>query len=157
MGDHIFKLPSVYTRRVFGNVHGGPRFLPEVLRFLDRNHTPPYVSNVAEVRHVALPAASTPSSPGDIERVLILASDGLVDLGTWPDGNDSGGKAMELAQRWIERAVHGGGEEARLPMRALSVLRDALGGDDVARVSRMMTVEMMGRWTDDTTVVVQAL
>lgn len=40
---------------------------------------------------------------------------------------------------------------------ALKLLRDALGGTDTERVSRLMTVEMTFRWMDDTTILVQRL
>ncbi|KAF8830737.1 hypothetical protein HHX47_DHR2001152 [Lentinula edodes] len=40
---------------------------------------------------------------------------------------------------------------------ALSILRDALGGTDIEKVSTMMTVEMQDKWMDDTTILFEFL
>lgn len=46
---------------------------------------------------------------------------------------------------------------AQRPNAALTLLRDAIGGDDIHMVSRNLTVEMEERWMDDITVLVQMI
>jgi pyruvate dehydrogenase phosphatase len=140
IGDHILKLPVVYTHKVFGNVEGGMRALGPVLA---RIRTPPYVSARAHVEHAVPPDGA----------ILVLASDGLqglqhgrLDPQAWVASAVRPATHHERAAGW----EHGGA-------RALVVLRDALGGADGARVSAMMTAEMMDKWCDDVTVVVQRL
>jgi len=54
----MFKLPSVYTSRVFSNVKGGFRQGPEeaakVTKAVTRNLTPPYLSSVPDITHLNL-------------------------------------------------------------------------------------------------------
>ena len=143
LGDYYFKLPSVYTHRVFLNSE--PTFpSPDRVRsFIYRNISPPYVSGVPDVRHVDLVALNAS------EAFLIMGSDGLIDL----YDDDRLNVERVLAPRWVEH-VAARSKESNL---ALDLLRDALGGSDTDKVSRMVTVEMVFRWMDDTTILVQRL
>jgi pyruvate dehydrogenase phosphatase len=106
--------------------------------------TPPYLSGIPDVRHVDL-AASNLS-----EAFLIMCSDGLMDL---YDEDRLDLKGM-LAPRWVQHVAARSRGSKNL---ALDLLRDALGGSDADKVSRMITVEMTFRWMDDTTILVQRL
>ncbi|KAF9007959.1 protein serine threonine phosphatase 2C [Cyathus striatus] len=144
VGDHLFKLPSLYTQRVFMNAEPGFMFSSKVEDFLDRNLTPPYLSNRADVQFVDLKAC------GETERhFLILCSDGLLDL-----YYDSAMELQDLADLWVKYITEDNVLSQNL---ALSLLREALGGTDDEKVSRMMTVEMGTRWMDDTTIVIQKI
>jgi pyruvate dehydrogenase phosphatase len=146
LGDLTFKLPPAYTTRVFLNSDTPFLFRSDVHNWIRHNHTPPYLSNVAEVRHVPL-GTTRP-------QFLIMCSDGLLDLyrsrhssvaekaGTWVDV--VGGTMMETREIGKENL-------------ALRLLRHALGGEQRQLVSRMITVEMTDRWMDDTTILVLPL
>jgi len=62
-----------------------------------------------------------------------------------------------LAPRWVENVGDKINRDPEQRNLALSLLRDALGGEDGDKVSRMITVEMTFRWMDDTTVLVHRL
>lgn len=142
LGDFTFKLPPVYTDRVFVPVgEAGPDMAAKFAVCSSRNHTAPYMSGVPQTVHVA------PRSHGAHEALLIMCSDGLGDLS--PHRLDV---SEVLAPQWVRAA-----ERGEPGNRALAVLRDALGGDDLEKVSRSLTVEMTSRWMDDTTVLVQRL
>jgi pyruvate dehydrogenase phosphatase len=138
----------VYTRKIFGNVEGGMRSLGPVL---ERIKTPPYVSARADVEHHPL-ARLRPHG----EAILILASDGLQAL-----SDPEGGQPPVL--EWMKSVVRGASRHEDMAgwnkndHRASTILRDALGGKDDMRVSAMLNVEMMGKWCDDTTVIVQRI
>jgi len=132
-------------------MHTSPGFLAEekVRAFTKHIHTPPYVSNVPDVIHAAL-------TPG-MEKFIMLCSDGLYDLYE----EDPRSKSIEdghLASHWVnligEHTRCAPSEDRNL---ALAMLRAGLGGSDTEKVSRMINVEMLFRWMDDTTVVVQRL
>ncbi|OCH93128.1 protein serine/threonine phosphatase 2C [Obba rivulosa] len=139
VGDQLYKLPAIYGDRVFRTAMPGGHIVRTLHETLPRNLTPPYLSNAADVRHVDL------SATGAQKTVLVMASDGLV--------NQFSGEILsrDAAREWIEVAG-GAGEKP-----ALALLRRALGGDDVEKVSAMLTVEMEERWMDDTTIVVAQL
>lgn len=122
------------------NAKPGFRFSTRVDDFLGRNLTPPYVSNQADVQKVDL---------GEGDAFLILCSDGLMDLYE-PQTLD------EMAMTWVELVgatkIGGGRQNA-----ALRLLREGLGGEDGEKVSRVLTVELMEKWMDDTTVIVLSL
>ncbi|EIN03627.1 protein serine/threonine phosphatase 2C [Punctularia strigosozonata HHB-11173 SS5] len=147
VGDLQFKFPKSWTERLLMNV--GPPFqfaVADVDRFIARNLSPPYLSNVAEVQHVYL---------GDVDerprkRFLIMSSDGLYDLRSDEEEDMMVG---ELATDWME-AVAGVPEGAN---KALGLLRHALGGEDEEKISSHLTVEMMERWMDDTTILVRSI
>lgn len=127
---------------------------------MERNFTPPYLSYIPDIRHVRLtPSASTTSDTNTAgEKFLIMCSDGLTDLYFVPGESDS--KLESSAERWMQvvsaasATSTDGGDEPNL---ALALLRDAIGGNDLDKVSRYLTVEMDHRWMDDTTILVQRL
>ena len=106
--------------------------------------TPPYLSGVPDVRHVDLASANAS------EAFLIMCSDGLMDL----YDDDRLNLEHVLAPRWVGHVAAQSRDSENL---ALALLRDALGGTDTDKVSRLMTVEMTFRWMDDTTILVQRL
>lgn len=128
----------VFPTRVFDLADPSAYILTRLSVFLPRLLTPPYISSVPDVQHIAL---------GDTPRentVLVLCSDGLVDVSKAHET-----PLAEVAARWVEVAS---GNMDDKP--ALRVLRDAMGGDDNAQVSFWLTVEMDSPWVDDTTVLV---
>jgi len=145
LGDFSFKLPAPYVERVFMNQTTPGFAMPEKIRaFIHRILTPPYMTGVPDVKHVNLASLESTAS------FLILNSDGLTDL------SDDRLKLEEvLAKQWVNSVVMGySGENQNL---ALKLLREALGGSDADKVSRMITVEMTSRWMDDTTILVVRL
>ncbi|KAH7922376.1 protein serine threonine phosphatase 2C [Leucogyrophana mollusca] len=148
IGDHLFKLPSIYTERVFKNCSPGFRLSTPLNDFIGRNKTPPYLSNMADVRHVDISSSIT------ADRFLIMCSDGLVDL--YMCDNTRTGTLQTFAEGWVN-LIGGAGSQNSFSDGALRLLRDALGGDDEDRVAQMLTVEMGMKWMDDTTVLVQPL
>ncbi|KAH7922377.1 protein serine threonine phosphatase 2C [Leucogyrophana mollusca] len=148
IGDQLFKLPGVYTKRVFQNCSPGFRLSTPISDFIGRNKTPPYLSNKADVRHVNLGSSTM------AKRFLIMCSDGLVDLYMYDSART--GTLQTVVKGWVDLV---GRARSHTPSgnSALSLLRDALGGNDEDRVSQMLTVEMVWKWMDDTTVLVQPL
>ncbi|TFY54575.1 hypothetical protein EVG20_g9651 [Dentipellis fragilis] len=138
IGDHLYRLPRVWTERVFLECAEGFRTHTVVRDFIVRNMTPPYLSNVAEMRHAEL---------GRGESVLVMCSDGLTDL-YYADQNE----LQKTAKEWF--SVLDRRKEENMGLR---LLREGLGGNDDGEVAQMMTVEMFERWMDDTTVIVQRL
>ena len=150
MGDTWLKVPSIYTRRVFGE------YMPDwmtplmVEQYAARILTPPYVSDMPDVHHYAFERTLDRQ-----ESFLILSSDGLLDLydnigSTLSDG--------ETAERWVR--IVGNSlkkrKELGIPKNlAFDLLRDAIGGDDIDLASRNLTLEMDDKWMDDVTVLVQ--
>ncbi|KAK0485647.1 protein serine threonine phosphatase 2C [Armillaria novae-zelandiae] len=135
LGDHEFKLPRVYTE------------LRSVEQFIKRSFTPPYVSNIADVRHLTL----KPNSRG----CLVMCTDGLMDLF---EGESRDGGTLDIAalgRRWLE--IIGPTVWTEGTNAALRLLREGLGGTDEEKVSQMMTVERTDRWMDDTTILIQRL
>ncbi|KLO19449.1 protein serine/threonine phosphatase 2C, partial [Schizopora paradoxa] len=57
IGDHTFKLPAVYTDRIFLNARVRFKTMTPMHEVVPRIRTPPYVSNTPEVKHVALGTA----------------------------------------------------------------------------------------------------
>lgn len=121
--------------------------------FITLSLTPPYLSNVADVQHVRL-------DPGVKDgRFLILCSDGLIDLyADYSDNNEVINFGLEQLMDYIV-AVVGNRPDPDIANSnaALFLLRHALGGDNEAQVSQLLTVEMGGKWMDDVTVLVQSL
>ncbi|KAK1235803.1 hypothetical protein PQX77_000961 [Marasmius sp. AFHP31] len=164
IGDHMFKLPAVYTSRVFSNVEGGfrqgPEELAKVMKVVTRNITPPYLSSVPDVVHLNL------RDEGATHACLILCSDGLLDLYGSDKRGDSELDMAGMASPWIQMV----GEESLVPLPpskatdveanlSLRLIYNGLGGgrNDLDEMSRMITVEMENKWMDDTTVIVQGL
>ncbi|KAH9942305.1 protein serine/threonine phosphatase 2C [Epithele typhae] len=144
LGDAWLKLPAPYAALVFGHLDADWLAAEAMAQHVPRIRSPPYLSAAPDVYHRALDHGAR------VERVLVLASDGLSDL---YDGCAFG----EMAREWAG-AVGGaadagpspGGRRANL---ALALLREAIGGADAQLVSRTLTVEMEERWMDDTTIV----
>ncbi|OAX44162.1 protein serine/threonine phosphatase 2C [Rhizopogon vinicolor AM-OR11-026] len=157
IGDHIFKLPSSYTNRVFMNCVPGFRVSTKLEDLLPRIKSPPYLSALADIQHVAL----SPSTTNKCEAFLILCSDGLVDLYRYTKPRRPA--LQEIATQWVHalgERIDGkidkvGGEDNT----ALVLLRHALmgGREDPDRLAQMLTLEIPWRWMDDTTVLVQSL
>ncbi|KIK56894.1 hypothetical protein GYMLUDRAFT_46785 [Collybiopsis luxurians FD-317 M1] len=151
VGDFHYKLPQLYTDRLFMNVEPGwsrseKRF---VNSFIGRNLTPPYISNIPDVRYVNLRLDNTIGINGKERRMcLLMCTDGLADL--YEDENDEC-EETDMFRRWIEVAA---GSESN---GALALLRDALGGTDEATVSSMLTAEIYDKWMDDTTILFEFL
>lgn len=151
IGDFEFKLPRVYTERVFLNAVPGFRMSMSVLGWLDRNQTPPYMSSDADVQYLDLQRHREARE----EVVLLLASDGLIDLDDPEEKRATEGDVDLdiLAKKWME-AINTHAEEENL---ALRILRSGLGGEDTEMVSSFLTLDGEERWIDDTTILVQKL
>ncbi|KAF9451248.1 protein serine/threonine phosphatase 2C [Macrolepiota fuliginosa MF-IS2] len=151
LGDHEFKLPPIFTERVFARTNPGFSFSATNLNdFLSRNHTPPYLSNRPDVRHVSL--ADRDQSQ---EIRLIMCSDGLLDL--YSGQSEPSSKLDQLAEIWFNALDNRDKSLDAYNNLALALLRHALGGSDTEKVSRNITVEMQFRWMDDTTILVQRI
>ena len=143
------KLPAKYSRKVLSTLgeHSSSHPPGEVV---DRILTPPYLSNIPDVYYHRI-RKSRRDPVMDV--ALVLCSDGLTEL--YDDQEDK-----ETLLRWA-RIV--GPHARRCCDRpnggnvALRLLRDAIGGTDIHKVSRNLTVEMEERWMDDTTILVQHL
>ncbi|KAJ7502741.1 protein serine threonine phosphatase 2C [Mycena galericulata] len=145
VGDFLFKLPTVYTERVFMNAKPGFQFSTKIADFLGRNLTPPYLTAESDVQHVHVP------SLGATEAFLVLASDGLVDLSGDTYGYDHRDPVIG-GKKWVEVL----GRKERTGNGALYLLRDAMGQDEDA-VSSMLTIDSQKRWMDDTTILLTSL
>ncbi|THH08376.1 hypothetical protein EW145_g2739 [Phellinidium pouzarii] len=151
LGDHLFKLPVIYTGRVFMNASAGFKISTPLEEILPRIKTPPYVSATPDVNHIVLKDAFSASqadstTPNDQRRFLIMCSDGLVDLlNNEPE-----------PERWA-RVVGKALSSSDGSNAASALLRHAFGGENAVEVSRLLTVEMCERWMDDTTIVVLPL
>ena len=98
---------------------------------------------IPDIKHVDL-------STYDLDNTfLILCSDGLTDL-----SEDRLHLEEKLAPHWVNVVSRKYSYDDNL---ALALLRDAVGGDDIRKISRHITVEMTSRWMDDTTILVQRL
>ncbi|KAI9569568.1 phosphatase 2C-like domain-containing protein [Boletus coccyginus] len=150
IGDTWLKVPSVYTRRVFGEYMPDWMSPPLVEQYAGRILTPPYVSDVPDVHHYVFDTAADRQ-----ESFLILCSDGLLDI---YDNIDVTLSESGLAERWV-RIVGNSLKKRReqgLPRNlAFDLLRDAIGGGDIDLASRNLTLEMDDKWIDDVTVLVQ--
>ncbi|KAJ7113824.1 protein serine threonine phosphatase 2C [Mycena epipterygia] len=143
VGDFLFKLPMIYTTRIFLRSKPGFRFSSKIADFLPRNISPPYLSAQSDVQHVHVPSLDAS------EVFLMLASDGLVDLSGDTYGYDHRDPAIG-GRKWVE--VLGRSERESAENAALYLLRDAMGGQDEDAVSSLITVESEGRAMDDTTI-----
>jgi pyruvate dehydrogenase phosphatase len=148
IGDHVFKLPAIYTRRILANTKPGFRLRSKLNDFLPRNITPPYLSNIADVKHVKLDSSEKDG------RFLIMCSDGLIDLYMY-ESDDQNLTTLEQITDYMVTVV--GNRADPRSNAALYLLRDALGGNDEDKVSRLLTVERTDKWMDDVTVLVQSL
>jgi pyruvate dehydrogenase phosphatase len=139
-----FKLPAIYTECVLALATPPFHKNYNVSELLARNHTPPYVSNRAEVEHLDLASLGPSAMP-----VLILCSDGLVDLYSRRSKVEDIAQAV---QSWITMSACEGSNNL-----ALDLLWDALGGDGGIEVSSKIVRGMSKKRVDDTTVIVLKL
>jgi pyruvate dehydrogenase phosphatase len=142
LGDIAFKQPPEFTRRILFNLFPGFRDTSPWEEFLNRNLTPPYISSNPEVIHRRLHSA--------YPQYLILNSDGFTDL-----VEDQG--HHRLISKWARQLASGGRYTGSPSNTALRLLREALGGEDEAAVSAVLTLDMDVPWIDDITIVVQQL
>ncbi|KAJ3971079.1 protein serine threonine phosphatase 2C [Lentinula raphanica] len=174
IGDHQFKLPSIYTKRVFALAIPGmnrPEYHTELI--LNCNLTPPYVSGVPDVRYFKL--------DNNAKACLIMSSDGLLDLYGGQDWQEQHVDIADLCKTWVDligasldtdpnssSAPHQSAEP--LDNLALSLLNRGLRGptktfagdiwtddDALDRASSLLTLEYKDKWMDDTTVLVEVL
>ncbi|KAF9261951.1 protein serine/threonine phosphatase 2C [Marasmius fiardii PR-910] len=159
IGDHLFKLPSVYASRIFRNAFKGLRPGSEemIKKLMQRNLTPPYLSNVPDVEHLNL------KEEGASHGCLILCSDGLMDL--YAVG------IAAMAEIWIRMIAERSlipqisnseqiGSELDVQVNlALRLIYEGLGEcrRDEDKMSWMLTLEMDDKWMDDTTVIVEGI
>ncbi|KAF8554716.1 protein serine/threonine phosphatase 2C [Imleria badia] len=145
IGDTWLKVPSMYTRRVFGEYTPDWLTPPLVEQYAERILTPPYISDIPDVHHYVFDTTLDKQ-----ESFLILCSDGLLDL---YDNIDA-----TLSERWvriIDNALKSRMEHGSPRNLAFEFLRDAIGGGDIDLASRNLTLEMDDKWIDDVTVLVQ--
>jgi pyruvate dehydrogenase phosphatase len=119
---------------------------PQRSQVAARLHTPPYVSNIPDVFNHSL------RSPSTSRGFLILYSDGLTDLYDGMGPEDIANRLASTIGQVVDSYTGPLGRRSNLSLR---LLREALGGDDIFKVSRSLTVEMESRWMDDTTILVQ--
>ena len=82
---------------------------------------------------------------------MIMCSDGLLDL-----YDDKGFDLDDMVSIWSDIVVSGKQRDAKQNL-ALLLLRESIGGQDLEKISQMMTVDLCFRWMDDTTILVQRL
>ncbi|KAJ7491082.1 phosphatase 2C-like domain-containing protein [Mycena latifolia] len=146
LGDVPFKQPPAFTRRVLYNLAPGFADTAPWEACLARNLTPPYVSATAEITHRRLVSRAGPRP-----RYLVLASDGFADLCR------AAGPTRVLTA-WASREAAATAANAPATGNLASrLLRQAIGGEDRASVSCMLTLDMEDPWVDDTAIVVQTL
>ncbi|KAH6914487.1 protein serine threonine phosphatase 2C [Coprinopsis sp. MPI-PUGE-AT-0042] len=145
IGDHVFKLPPIYSRRIFTRCRTASKnSVKKMGDVLPRVLTPPYLSNIPEISHVKLKK----------ESILFLFSDGLFDL-----YDMAFGKATSMPGFWsyIMREALANVEAEKEEHLALKLLRHGLGGENEDRVSCWLTTQSQSRWMDDTTIVAQRM
>ncbi|KAF5327475.1 hypothetical protein D9619_004313 [Psilocybe cf. subviscida] len=143
-GDYYYKLPKIYTYKVFLNSAQLFKLQAKVETVIGRSITPPYLSAVPDVKHVDLASLNIDDA------FLILCSDGLINL-----SDDRLFLKEKLAPYWVNTVASA--QELDSDNLALALLWEGLGGDDMEKVSRHLTVEMESRWVDDTTILIQQL
>ncbi|KAJ7145381.1 protein serine/threonine phosphatase 2C [Mycena crocata] len=140
LGDTLFKLPAVYTERV------APLSMPPMHPNYDlkglaaRNLTPPYLSNLADVTHMALPQLTS-------RRLLILTSDGLFNLFS---RTKNVAQLSEAAGLWSSAAASTTGTSNM----AVDILWEALQPVDGENLYRSMVEGKYRGRVDDITIVV---
>ncbi|KAF8907859.1 phosphatase 2C-like domain-containing protein [Gymnopilus junonius] len=144
IGDTLFKLPPIYTERILAL--STPPFHENynIGALLSRNITPPYLSNISEVEHVDLSSLSSDTTP-----MLILCSDGLSDLYSRRSHRSDISRDIEM---WLTKSTPLG-----IDNLALSLLWDALGGNEGLEMASRLIKGIPGKRVDDTTVVVLQL
>ncbi|THU82130.1 hypothetical protein K435DRAFT_872634 [Dendrothele bispora CBS 962.96] len=134
-----FKLSSIYTERVFALAT--PPF-HENYRFQDlisRNMTPPYLSTTADIVH---------HRPSTANPVLVLASDGLIDLFSKTK------KTSDITQALSSWPITTDGQNTLNLDRNIDILFDALDGfTKNGLFSELVPGESSVGSIDDTTVI----
>jgi len=148
LGDYVFKLPSVFSTKVF--LLAKPGFIfraSNIDEWIGRNLTPPYLSRHPGVHHRRLLKGRDNDGADSAGRdvFLIMCSDGLADL--FRDKENVFTHWSEVVGSVVLRDDGGNA--------ALTLLRDALGGEDLHKVSAFMMLENTEGWMDDTTITVQ--
>ncbi|KAJ3806042.1 protein serine threonine phosphatase 2C [Lentinula aff. lateritia] len=154
IGDHQFKLPSIYTKRVFALTVPGMNRPDHTQIIMKRNLTPPYVSGIPEVKYVKL-------HDGTREACLLMCSDGLLDLYGGENWQEKHNNIVEVCKTWVDLV----GEKLDPSSRnfdpkenlALFLLNRGLREEALNRVSSLLTLEFKDKWMDDTTVLVEIL
>jgi len=145
LGDYVFKLPAIFATNVFLLAKPGFNFTSSSIdEWIGRNLTPPYLSHHPDIHHRHL-LKDNGDHKAECDVFLIMCSDGLTDL--YP-------KRQDVIQQWAAVVGHVL-EAASSGNAALALLRDALGGHDLAKVAAKMTLEDTEEWMDDTTITVQ--
>ncbi|THH10971.1 hypothetical protein EW145_g974 [Phellinidium pouzarii] len=151
IGDHTFKLPAVYTHKIFLNVSPGYRVPARIVEFIKRSLTPPYVSATPEIEHRMLKRKD-----GSVKRkyTLVLCSDGLTDLYLERDWRLET-VARQIARVCMNESIQNGGDvwEGLGGNLALCISKDALGSD-LNKQSLKLTIDLNFKYIDDTTVIV---
>ncbi|KAF8191592.1 phosphatase 2C-like domain-containing protein [Mycena galopus ATCC 62051] len=147
LGDVPFKQPPSFTRRILYNLAPGFSDTAPWEICLARNLTPPYISATAEITHRRI-AQCHGSPPRRRPHYLVLTSDGFTELCR------TSGRERVLAAWATREAARPAPVDGNLASR---LLRQAIGGEDRAGVSCMLTLDMEGPWVDDTAIVVQTL
>ncbi|KZP34532.1 protein serine/threonine phosphatase 2C [Athelia psychrophila] len=137
IGDTWLKLPAMYTRTVFAGISNDIE--ADADTYTRRLITPPYVIGVPDTYHHII------SSPEDF---VVMYSDGLPDLHEDMD-------PQILADRMVAAVGSALSSPKKSRGLAMHLLRDALGNDDAASISRQLTLESDEKWMDDTSVMVQ--
>ncbi|KZT52146.1 protein serine/threonine phosphatase 2C [Calocera cornea HHB12733] len=138
LGDHEFKLPAIYTEKVFLRAREPGFAAPaRVEQVMLHNLTPPYLSSEPDVRYHRI---------REKDKYLLLCSDGLRDLWEY--------EMRRGAERYWARMLCEPSGQTNL---ALRVLRSAIGGPDEEKCSMLMGLQLEEKWMDDTTIVVVAL
>ncbi|KAE9406345.1 protein serine/threonine phosphatase 2C [Gymnopus androsaceus JB14] len=163
IGDHVLKLPSIYTARVFALT------IPRMRRpehnsqlIVERSRTPPYLSGVPEVGYVKLEKAA--------KACLLMCSDGLMDLYGGEDWIEKKVDMVEMFNGWVDLVGENLDKRDLQDNLALLLLRRGLRGPTVVKgqsqwtdeealdwMSSLLTLEYKDKWMDDTTVVVEVL
>ncbi|KAJ3735325.1 hypothetical protein DFJ43DRAFT_991839 [Lentinula guzmanii] len=170
IGDYQFKLPSIYTKRVFVlTVPGMNRPGHHAQMIQDCSLTPPYVNGMPDVNYVKLDGTKA---------CLILCSDGLLDLYGGQDWQEKHVDIAELCKMWVELVGERIDSRSSIPSQssepsenlALFLLSQGLRGptktftgnnwtdkEALNRKSSLLTLEFKDKWMDDTTVLVEVL
>jgi len=172
LGDFIFKLPSLFTRKVILNASPGLRVSVPVESYLDRIVTPPYVSNVAEIHHRKLGTSKGNGLTGEEgegesegvgegggketastqEKYLNLSSDGLSDLyrsKTEAETRQEWAEVIGKASVAVGEDANGNGNGKKKKNKALELLRAAIGGEDEENVSMYLTLGRLYRFKEN--------
>jgi pyruvate dehydrogenase phosphatase len=145
LGDVPFKQPPSFTRRILYNLAPGFSDTAPWEICLARNLTPPYISAEAEITHRRI-ERGVPTRP----HYLILASDGFTELCRVS-------RRERVLAAWAAREAAAYAHPPVQGNLASRLLRQALGGENRAGVSCMLTLDMETPWVDDTAIVVQTL